>query len=80
MRVAYGGRASAARRDPIQLGVGVSALMRLFMTCSASLFSSCVLHRPGVGLRFALAGPTVFCSGVGKLRVAGYGRRALSSR
>jgi hypothetical protein len=51
----------------------LTVLMRLFVTCSASLFGWRVLHRPGVGLLFAVAVSMVLVSGFGKLREAGSG-------
>lgn len=65
---------------PDQVGVGLSVLMRLFVTCSGSLFGWCLLHRPGVGLLFAVAVSIVLVSAFGKLRKAAYGRQALSGR
>lgn len=62
---------------PDPMGLGLTALIGLFGTFTAGLFSWYVLKRHGVGLVIAVAFSMVLVWGFRYLRTAGQGRRTL---
>ena len=62
---------------PDPMGLGLTALIGLFGTFSAGLFSWYVLKRHGVGIVLAVAFSMLLVWGFRHLRDAGQGRRTL---
>jgi uncharacterized membrane protein YeaQ/YmgE (transglycosylase-associated protein family) len=65
---------------PDPMGIGLTALVGLFGTFTAGLFSWYVLHRHGAGLVLSVAFSVLLVWGFRRLRAAGNGRRTLGGR
>lgn len=62
---------------PDPMGIGLTALIGLFGTFAAGLFSWYVLHRHGIGLVLSVVFSMLLVFGFRQLRNAGQGRRTM---